>query len=141
MSRIRTICADGTIQSHEIHKVPNRAVALIKVVNIGGLVFGLSKHGTIYAVSGFYRTGSHSYVGWRHSWLPDVATCLYRLGVISAEDLAATLEKNNSATLSAHREYLALELINHACELGLKLTKSQQSKLGKITESGSGRAG
>lgn len=128
-SWVRIKKADGSVESFTIHKLPaKRKVNIVSLIRTDRSVMGVTKQGKLYSITGV-PNGNGSYVGWTWWWIPELANTLNKLGLITDDDLKATIAIHESDIEISHVERLASSILSDADTLGLVLTKTQLRKL------------
>jgi hypothetical protein len=121
----------------EIKKAP-RKLSNVKMVKVyDDRYLALSAKGTIYGI-GIHQTSSFFYAGINWYWTPDLAKALNALGVLSKEDMEATIKVNQS--LRAHDEHMGDvdSFKNITKRLGITPTKAQLKQIEKTAIRGTG---
>lgn len=116
---VRIMGADGKIKTFTIKKFPYGGLKTAAVIEFDGALLVKSKSGSLYG-GGRIPTTNGSYHGWTWSWLPRLAKCLNFLGLITEDDVQATLQKHQSELERDRKEYIQDSFLKNAEQLGLK---------------------
>lgn len=116
---VRIMGADGKIKTFTIKKFPYGGLKTAAVIEFEGALLVKSKSGSLYG-GGRIPTTNGSYHGWTWGWLPRLAKCLNFLGLITEDDMNATIKKHQEAVEKQAADLDKISFLKHAERLGLK---------------------
>jgi hypothetical protein len=121
--------ADGSVESFTINELPvKRKVNIVSLIRTDRSVMGVTKQGKLYSITGV-PNGNGTYIGWSWWWIPELANILNKFGLITDDDLNATIAIHESQKEQQRVDRLVSDIKSDTKSLGLVLTKAQLRKL------------
>lgn len=116
---LKVMGADGIRKNFLVKHFPRNGLKQVAAMaEFDGVMLILLSRGTLYAYGRIPRFGVE-YMGWSWPWIPRLAFCLRRLGLISEEDEQATVDIHRRHVREKDIEHQIRSLRSTANDLGI----------------------